>query len=79
MKRTIASVFLFVVLVLALTVAPASAAVKRNVVWRCTLGDGSTVDFVFAPESAFHGLDTANTASVRASVALDEECVVVRI
>lgn len=77
MKRTLAA--LFVVVALALTASPASAGVTRNVVWRCTLGDGSVVDFVFAPDSAFHGLDTANTASAQASIALDEDCVVVRI
>ena len=77
MKRIIAALFLLVAL--GLTAPPASAAVARNVLWRCTISDGSTVDFVFAPGHAFHGLDTANTASARASIALDEDCVVVRV
>jgi len=76
-KRIIAA--LFVIVALAVTASPASAGVTRNVVWRCTLADGSTVDFLFVPEHAFDGLDTANTATARASIALDEECEVVRV
>ena len=77
MKRTMAA--LLVLAALALTASPASAAVTRNVVWRCTIADGSTVDFLFVPEHAFNGLDTANTATAQASVVLDEECEVVRV
>jgi hypothetical protein len=76
-KRTIAA--LFVLVALALTASPAGAAVTRNVVWRCTIADGSTVDFLFVPEHAFNGLNTANTATAQASLALNEECVVVRV
>jgi len=61
-----------------LTAAPANAGVTRNVVWRCTVSDGSVVDFVTAPDTAYHGLSTANAATAHAMSVLGEVCVVVR-
>lgn len=77
-KRTIAVLFAALV-VLVLTASSASAGVNRNVVWRCTPTGGETVDFVVAPESGFHGLSTADAATARADIALDETCEVVRV
>lgn len=71
-------VALFVLGALAFTAAPASAGVTRNVIWRCTIADGSTVDFVTAPDHAYHGLSTANVAASHAATVLGETCVVDR-
>jgi hypothetical protein len=63
---------------IAVTAAPANASVSRNVVWRCTVSDGSVVDFVTAPDHAYNGLITANAATAHALSVLDEDCVVIR-
>jgi hypothetical protein len=68
---------LLVLAPLALIAAPANAGVTRDVVWRCTLEDGSTDDFVTAPGAAYGGLATANAASGHAAQVLGEECEVV--
>lgn len=63
---------------IAVTATPANAAVSRNVVWRCTVSDGSVVDFVTAPDHAYNGLKTANAATAHAMSVLGEVCAVVR-
>ena len=78
MKRTITALSVLALGTLALTAVPANAAVTRNVVWRCTLADGSSVDFVTAPDHAFKGLTTAQAATAHAMLVLGENCVVVR-
>ncbi|MFZ0323027.1 MAG: hypothetical protein WAN48_02725 [Actinomycetes bacterium] len=61
-----------------LMAAPANAAVTRNVIWRCTVADGSTVDSVTAPDHAYQGLSRANVATAHAMSVLGEACVVIR-
>ena len=75
MKRIM--VALFVLAAVALTAAPANAGVTRNVIWRCTLADGSTVDSVTAPDAAYNGLSRANVATAHATSVRGEACVVV--